>query len=287
MIRHRDEPPLEAPADEPPDAPDDAQAGSGIRSRRPSSSASASSEIHPAAVEVDRFAKRIARFTSERTHRQLIDEVRAQPDGGVALLRMLMKHRSNQAGFWAAGVARELFGAAAVPWLLEMADDRRTFARDTAMQELAEIDVGLLRPLIPSMQRILLRSKPPAALYSAGGAAMWRLVRLRDQESAPVLRRFAAQQDPRTYDHRMPMVLADYLDDPTSLLRRIKNHDHEWMLWLAMAAAQLELPGVEDALEEGAEGLPDQVCREICAERLRGMRNRQATTARSSDISEH
>jgi hypothetical protein len=138
-----------------------------------------------------------------------------------------------------------------------------------AMQELEAMDLDLFRPFVPEMRRILLRSKPPAALNGPGGAAMWRLVRLRDRESAAVFRVFANKQEHGPYyDHRMPMVLADYLDDPDSIVRRIKSHDHEWMLWLVLAAARLGVRGAEEALMAGATELPDDTCREICAEEL-------------------
>jgi len=221
-------------------------------------------------VDVGRFAERIRRSENDKSYRRLLDDLRAQPDGGVALVRALMKHSSNDARFWAAGVAREEYGTAAVPWLVEMAHDRRTLTRDIAMQELAAIDLDLLRPFVPEMRRILLRSKPPAALYGPGGTAMWRLVRLRDRESAAVFRVFANKQEHGPYyDHQMPMVLADYLDDPDSLVRRIKSHDHDSMLWLVMAAARLGVEGAEEALMAATTELPDDKCREICAGELR------------------
>jgi hypothetical protein len=240
-------------------------------------------------LDLDRFAERIRRSTSDKAFDTLLAEVRARPDGGRSILRALMRHGSSQANFWAAGVARSELGAGAVPLLTEMAQDRRTFTRDIAMQELAAIDVDLLRPFIPAMRRTLLRSKPPAALSSPGGAAMWRLVRLRDRESAAVFRAFAEKQEHgRFYTYRMPLVLADYLDDPGSLLRRIESHDHDWMLWLVMAAAQLDVPGIDEALATGASDLPDEECRAICGRQLSNLprvRSVSSSHGRSSESS--
>jgi hypothetical protein len=235
-------------------------------------------------VDLDRFAERIRRSTSEKAFDSLLAEVRAQRDGGLAILRALMRHGSSQANFWAAGVARSELGADAVPLLIEMANDRRTFTRDIAMQELAAIDIELLRPFVPAMRRTLLQSKPTAPLYSPGGAAMWRLVRLRDRESASTFRAFAEKQEHgRNYAYRMPIVLADYLDDPNSLLRRIQSHDHEWMRWLVQAAAQVNVPGIDNALVDGGANLPPTlggVSRRLARRRapLRCTTNRAAAT---------
>ena len=217
---------------------------------------------------VDDFASRVKRAWSDAAYGGLRAELRAMPDGGVELLSALAEHSSEEVRVWAGSVARDELGRDAVPLLVKLASHRQTFTRDAAMQDLAAIDPELLRPFIPAMRRMLQRSR---TLYSEGGAAMWRLARLQDRESATTFRTYAARHDDRVYDHRMPMVLAAHLEDPDSIVRRIRAHDHEWMLWLAMAAATLALHGSREALEEGATSHPDPACRSICSRELTRM----------------
>jgi len=216
-------------------------------------------------ADLEDFARRIKQALSGPAYRRLGDELRMEPDRGLAALTALSEHSSQVVRVWAGGVARKEFGRDAVPLLLAMATNRFAETRDFAMQDLEAIDPELLRPFIPEMRRTFRRSKD---LYGPGGAAMWRLVRLGDRESAALFREFAAKRDAGRYDHRMPLLLADYLEDPTSLVRRIRAHHHAWLLWLAKAVASLDPPGGEAALRAGADDLPDEECREICRTEL-------------------
>lgn len=150
-----------------------------------------------------------------------------------------------------------------------MAHDRRIGTRDMAMQELAAIDLELIRPFIPAMRTTFRHAE--RLISGAGGAAMWRLARLRDSPSATLFRIYAVRRDPRWYDHGMPMVLADYIDDPRTLVRRIAAHDHPSMFWLATATHALDPPDGEQTLRTAASELPDSECQRICREELDGL----------------
>jgi hypothetical protein len=63
----------------------------------------------------------------------------------------------------------------------------------------------------------------------------------------------------------MPNVLADYIEDPRSLARRITQHDHEWMFWLVEAADILHAPGADQAFD-AALGF-DAECADIVRDR--------------------
>lgn len=229
----------------------------------------------PAPAAVEGFAARVKRAWTPEAYESLRSELRAMPDRGLALLDALADHSAEDVRVWASSVAAKDLGRRGVPILLKLAKHKRTLTRDAAMQDLEAVDPVLLKPFIPEMRRILRRSK---GLHSAGGAAMWRLARIGDVESSATLRAFAANKDVRHYDHRMPMVLADYLDDPNSVVRRIAGHDHDWMLWLAMAAEMLNLPGAEAALATAARESPDTDCRDACAKELAKLLARGGTT---------
>jgi hypothetical protein len=242
--------------------------------------------VTPSPSAVADFAHRLLlanRGFKDEPFDRLREEVRAQPDGGLELLMALADNTSERVRDWAAYAARKELGHAGLPVLLKLAKHPRTFTRDGAMQKLAEIDIELLRPFIPDMRRIFRRSD---SLYSEGGAAMWRLVRLRDVGSAPILRAFAEKRNFEHYDGRMPAVLADYREDTASIERRIAAHDHDWMLWLVRAARQLGLPNAETALAAGSRDLPDETCRELCAKELAALRSPRARAAESHDIRE-
>lgn len=224
---------------------------------------------------VDDFAARVIRAWTDEAYHALRAELRAMPDQGLGLLKALADHSSEQVRVWAGGVAREGLGRGGIPILLKLASHRRTFTRDAALQDLEALDPELLRPFIPAMRRTLLRS---TTLYSEGGAALWRLARLGDQGSAPTFRKFAEKIDPRRYyDQRMPLVLAEYLDAPGSIVRRIQAHDHEWMQWLAIAAVNLDVSAAREALAAGATAHPDQECRDICSKELRRLEGHRVT----------
>jgi hypothetical protein len=112
---------------------------------------------------------------------------------------------------------------------------------------------------------------------------MYRLARFRDAPSADLFRAFAAKQDPPWFAHRMPIVLADYIEDPASVPRRIRGHDHDWMFWLAEAASLLDIEDGEPALSVCAETAPDE-CREICRDALNGLLAERARPKPSWDI---
>jgi hypothetical protein len=230
---------------------------------------------------VEAFAKRVKGYSSQRSFERLMRDLAAHDDGGAELLQRLMQHRSGEVRGWAANVARRRFGQAAVHWLEDLARSRRVADQDEAMQQLEAIDREVLRPFIPQIRQMFRRSR---SLHGPGGAAMWRLARLRDRDAAAIFRRHAERPNPAWYDHRMPLVLAAYLEDEGSLVRRLDQHDHEWMFWLAVATRLLDVPGAEDALRRCSNGAPDAECRKTCSEGLAGLLADRARPQPSWDI---
>jgi HEAT repeat protein len=236
---------------------------------------------HVDALEIDAFATRIRKTRDSSGYRALLHELASDRQRGMVIVSQLVGNRSAEVRYWAMNAARKAFDRDAVPLLLDLAGDRRLSMRDEAMAQLEAIDPELLRPLIPAIRRMFLRGN---VLHGEGRAAMFRLARLGDTDSSALFRRFAAKQDPRHFVHRMPLVLAGYLDDPDSLVSRIRAHDHDWMFWLAEAAWILEVPDADDALVRGAQAPYDTECQAICTEAARALARKLANPSPAWDI---
>lgn len=97
---------------------------------------------------------------------------------------------------------------------------------------------------------------------------MWQLAMARDRHSVPILRGYAERQSSQRYSpYRTPTILADYIEDPSSILRRIREHDHDWMWWLWEAATMLEIPGADEAWVAVLQGPIDGWCLALLLER--------------------
>ena len=212
----------------------------------------------PTPAEIDRWAREIAKAESGPEYRALVDRLRRDPVGSRPILEALITHRSDEVALWATNVLRKVFGAASAPTLTSLARTARGLRRIDAFQQLEAIDPELLRGLLPELRTTFLKSPNPTM---DARLVMFQLARLRDRQSADIFRRVAAHQNRAWYAHGMPMVLADYIDDPDSLARRIVAHDHDRMTWLTTAAGVLDAPGAEAAMANLAAAAPDETCR--------------------------
>jgi hypothetical protein len=66
----------------------------------------------------------------------------------------------------------------------------------------------------------------------------------------------------------MPNVLADYLEDPDSIIRRIRSRDHDSMFWLVEAAPSLRPDDARRALSDSLAGPLDPDCRRFVESKL-------------------
>lgn len=89
---------------------------------------------------------------------------------------------------------------------------------------------------------------------------MIKLARVLDPEAPALPRAYAAKFNPGWYPDRMAMVLAEYVEDPVSVVRRIATHDHDWMFWLLQAASVLDVSDYDAALETASSLGLDAVC---------------------------
>ncbi len=222
------------------------------------------SQLNP--NEVDAWARRVQTYRDAEAYRDILAELSRDQAHAMALFDHLVQHRDPIVRAWAGTAAKELYGRGSAPLLLRLTEDREADVRDSAREDLVEIDPEFSRQMLPSLRRVLKRGKDP---FGEDKAAMWRVARLRDPESAQILRDYASRKDSRHYAHRMPMVLAAYIEDPALVAERIRAHDHDWMFWLVEAASLLPVPGSAEALA-AALALPvDPDCAEIIRKRPR------------------
>lgn len=228
----------------------------------------------------DAWAHRILAYESAPEYRQLLDELAASPTKAQELLAGLAQFRDPVVRAWAGSAAKEVFGREAVPLLTRLLKDRDPDVRDGARQDLVELDPGFESTFFPDYRRALRGRKDP---WGEDRSAMFHLARARDPEAVALLRDYASHYESRYWHNRMPLVLADYIEDPTSVMRRIRNHDHEFMFWLVLATVVLDIADAQVGLVEALDRPIDEACAAIIRGRLQHGRRESS----SSDIREH
>jgi hypothetical protein len=211
--------------------------------------------------DLESWARHI-KSESERTHRKLEQDLRAMGPAALPLLNSLAKYPSGVVRGWVASVLGERFGMEAVPLLRELVRDRNRDVRDEARWQLEQLGPPYVHELLPGVRADLRKGLDP---FGADKFAMFFLARNRDVDAIPIIRRMAEDKDQRHYAYRMPLVIADYIDNPASVVDRIRAHDHEWMFWLVEAVDTLGASGTDEAFE-AAIGFDDE-CAAIIRDR--------------------
>jgi hypothetical protein len=183
--------------------------------------------------------------------------------GAPGVLEALARDRDTDMRSWAAAVARETVGIAALPWLVSMARGDRNFEnRDLAMLEVLELDPSALKPMVPRLRSQLRHKDPDFALDAARA-----LTRIGDAGALPAMHALAESWDPDLYYRKMLEVYILALEGRVEvILGRVRAHDHVCMPWLAHAARTfVRTNEARQVLEWGAVSLPDDECRGWCA----------------------
>jgi hypothetical protein len=201
--------------------------------------------------------------TSEKTSAALVAELSRLPASvAEARLRALDVVSDPVVRAWAAWAApRALPPEAATRILKEFARDRDPDVRDTALEEWLDLGVG------PD-DAAALRKRLIGQLRSGGPGenfALWALARLRDRDALPAIREFGIDADEPWKALAADVASLVILGQRSQILRRIREHDHDSMLWLAAAARVMPDPELLQALQAGAQELPDIDCRAICS----------------------
>jgi hypothetical protein len=212
---------------------------------------------------VDAWARRVLTYEGEAAYRQLLEELTANRAAARDLLERLASFRDPIVRAWAGSAAVAVLGRDAIPLVARLLKDRDADVRAIAQEDLVGLDPDFEHTFLPDYRRALKRRKAP---WGGDRKAMFALARARDADAVPLLRQYASHYEPPYWHNRMPLVLADYIEDPTSVSRRIRDHDHAFMFWLVDASAIL---GIDDAEKAKAEALRQPID-EGCAEILRG-----------------
>jgi hypothetical protein len=225
----------------------------------------------PSSNDVSEWGRRIQDYEGQEAYQALLSELRADGPFAFALLDRLADHKDPVVRMWAGDAAKEIFGRDAVPLLMRMSKERNPDVRDSARQDLIEVDPQFLHAMLPSLRKVLKKRKD---LWGEDRAAMVRVAKVRDQESVPLLRAYSksyeGQHGGRHYGYRMPLVLADYIETPSVIAERIRAHDHDNMYWLVLTTCALPVPGGAEALEYALALPVDEECAEIIRNRPQG-----------------
>jgi hypothetical protein len=216
--------------------------------------------------EIESWARRALEDRGARGHGEDLAELVRDPDRGLAILSALGNHPDRDVRGWAGALASLAFGPAAVPLLKRLVNDPDADNRDAARQDLESIDPAFLLVMLPDLRSVLLHRRDK---WGEDRAAMWRVARVRDTASVEILRRYAQHYPSTDYHHRMPLVLADYIEDPERIADRIRAHDHDWMFWLVEAAARLPVPDADGAFSAALAASLDDECEQAIRSRPR------------------
>lgn len=207
------------------------------------------------------FAARVGSIKSETDRKDLIALLRSDSEYATSVLMELASSRDSDLRLWAAEVAEGVLGQGAVPVLRKLVRDRDSDVRIDALVNLARADPSEVAGLIPTLRSQVASENP----YDAQ-AALWALGIIGDPATLDIVR--AAQTHSRLRVRGTAVAVELMLADPEQLYRRIENHDHEYMPWLARAAALLGTPEAREALGFCAANAPDEDCRNLARAKL-------------------
>lgn len=107
---------------------------------------------------------------------------------------------------------------------------------------------------------------------------LWGVAALRDTAFLPEVEALAAEgSDLRRNTASVVAMLLRGNDD--EILRRIAEHDHDRMPFLARAAAFIGTDEALQTLKQGSQHAPDEQCRTFCGEMLAEGRERRTRSA--------
>lgn len=216
------------------------------------------------------IASRIAAIDSEDASAALVADLRTI-GGGARLLAELAANNSLDVRAYVADHAADVLGTGAVAILLTLSRDRSADVRSIAMEELIALSPSDARRLGPSLRRLVSRGGYFDRIF-----AMWQLVRINDGEAIRLLEEVAARE-PLSEHGAVAETAALLLHGRDGEVRaRLLAHDHRKTKSIAMGLAVRADAADRDALQRGADSLPDDECRTWCASALAVARRHDA-----------
>jgi HEAT repeat protein len=198
----------------------------------------------------------------------LLSTLRADPASARRCLAALSNDSRAEVRAWVSFAAKKLLGREAVSYLVKLAQDRDPDVSNVALQDLLDVEPESAKSLIKAIRNQLLSNDPQES-----GFAMWTLLRLHDRDSIDAIRRLSERSEFPFQRRTAEVVLLALEGKIDEILRRIREHDHDYMRALAYAAL---LAGGQEGVEtvkDCAENAPDLECRHHCEWNLNEQRN--------------
>jgi HEAT repeat protein len=208
------------------------------------------------------IARELQAGQTDATDAAIVGALRADANAET-ILQELAQNPDLEVRGWVPSAARRILGSRAVPLLERMTRDSDVDIRGLALDALEDLDPRLLDPFVGQLHRAL-QSKDDAEVI----AAAWKLVARGDQQAAEPIAVFRDRYEPWMWQHKAAEVMLLALASPEEIPRRIREHDHEHMTWLANAAIVVATPEGFSALRACSESSFDESCRNVCTHAL-------------------
>ncbi len=227
----------------------------------------------PTLEELIRFAVAPSSPEGGAQYRRLISALKTDPTRALEVLNRLASHPKASVREWASGVGAQVCEVAFIPTLVRLFSDRSQVVQSLALKDLEQLGTDALRLVLPQV-----RQKLVVWGDDDGGSVaqlMWVVAELNDVATIPLLRQLAKGQGMAT-SRNAEAVIAYLEEGAEGVLRRIREHDHDHMLWLCRVAWGVGTKAAVDALEACADSAPDDECRRACRKFHRSLLRRRA-----------
>jgi hypothetical protein len=210
------------------------------------------------------------RLESDDEIDSLLEELR-QEASPLPHLEKLAASRSGPIREWTASAAATTMGADATALLLALARDRDPDVRDTAIQELVEVNPDAARTLGP-----VFRKKLKSRDYYDPVSAMWTLAKLDDSSSLDDIRRIRDEATIMYHQKTAEVVVLMLEKEYDTIFATLEQHlDHDGTRMFATAARRIGSDEALHALEICSSSAPDEECRQVCRGALEEFREQR------------
>jgi len=184
--------------------------------------------------------------------------IKANAETAGPLFEQLSRHPDPEVRDWVAFHSRRVGYSGAVELLARMTADRNATVQEVAIGELMELDMDAARRTVGPRIRRQLRSRDDDVRI----VALWRLVRLGDRDSIPLIRRMREERSLLADDTEFAELVLEGKGD--EVLDVLRQHQHERTPSAARAAMAMRSDSALDALHTCADDAPDESCRRTC-----------------------